>query len=119
MTVSYKDLYKDVNVGQSILIDDGLIELKVKRINAKGDILCTVVNGGLINSTKGVNLPGAHVNLPALSEKDREDLLFGIANDFDFVAQSFVRRGADVLEARKFLDKNGGKDIKILSLIHI
>ncbi len=117
MTVSYKDLYKDVNVGQSILIDDGLIELKVKRINAKGDILCTVVNGGLINSTKGVNLPGAHVNLPALSEKDREDLLFGIANDFDFVAQSFVRRGADVLEARKFLDKNGGKDIKIIAKI--
>jgi len=117
MTVSYKNLYKDVVVGQSILIDDGLVELRVNTVSPEGNIFCTVLNGGTINSKKGINVPGAHIQLPALSDKDKEDLLFGIENDFDFIALSFVRKAADVLETKKFLEKHNGKNIKIISKI--
>ncbi len=117
MTVSYKNLYQDVAPGYSILIDDGLVELKVKQVTPAGDIFCTVLNGGTINSKKGINVPGARIQLPALSDKDKEDLLFGIENDFDFIALSFVRKAADVLETRKLLEKHNGKNIRIISKI--
>lgn len=107
VTVSYKELYRDVKIGDSILIDDGLVGMRVERIEGK-DIVCTVKNGGDISDRKGVNVPGVELNMQFISEKDREDLLFGIQEDFDFVAASFTRTADDVREMRKLLDENGG-----------
>ncbi|QNU68013.1 pyruvate kinase [Ruminiclostridium herbifermentans] len=115
-TVSYKELYKDVSIGSKILIDDGLVELKVMEINNK-DIFCVVQNGGTIGNNKGINVPGAKLKLPALTVRDIEDIKFGIENDFDIIAASFVRKAADVAEIRKILEKNGGSDILIISKI--
>ena len=97
VTVSYKELYRDVKIGDSILIDDGLVGMRVERIEGK-DIVCTVKNGGDISDRKGVNVPGVELNMQFISEKDREDLLFGIQEDFDFVAASFTRT-ADNIDA--------------------
>src|SRR5699024_9349453 len=116
VTVSYKDLYKDVKVGDSILIDDGLVGMKVEKIEGK-DIVCVVDNGGDISDRKGVNVPGVELNMPFISPKDREDLLFGIQEDFDFVAASFTRTAEDVKEMRKLLDDNGGSSINIIAKI--
>src|SRR5699024_2083150 len=116
VTVSYKDLYKDVKVGDSILIDDGLVGMKVEKIEGK-DIVCVVDNGGDISDRKGVNVPGVELNMPFISPKDREDLLFGIQEDFDFVAASFTRTADDVREMRKLLDENGGSSINIIAKI--
>lgn len=116
VTVSYKDLYKDVKTGDSILIDDGLVGMKVEKIKGK-DIVCVVDNGGDISDRKGVNVPGAELNMPFISPKDREDLLFGIQEDFDFVAASFTRTADDVREMRKLLDENGGSSINIIAKI--
>ena len=115
-SITFKDLYKDVTVGTQILIDDGLIEMQVREINGK-DIVCTVVNGGYISNHKGVNVPGAHINMKFLSDVDKNDILFGIENDVDFVAASFVRCADDVYQIRKLLDDNGGKMIKIIAKI--
>ena len=91
-------------VGGSVLIDDGLIELQVEKITDT-DVVCRVVNGGPVSDKKGVNLPGANLSMPFISEQDRKDILFGIDCGFDFIALSFVRSKADVLEVRKMLDE--------------
>ena len=116
VSVTYKELYKDINVGTQILIDDGKIELEVIEIKDK-DVVCKVTNGGFLGNRKSINLPGTHVNLPSLKEKDVQDLKDGCMADFDFIAASFVRNAQDVKLIRKVLDENGGKDIKIISKI--
>jgi pyruvate kinase len=116
VSVSFKGLPDDVVKGTHILIDDGLIDMIVVEKNSV-DILCTVVNGGEISNNKGVNVPGIHVSLPFVSEKDRDDLLFGIENGFDFVAASFTRTAADIIEIRSILENNGGGSIKIIAKI--
>lgn len=116
VSVTYKDLYKDIEIGTPILIDDGKIELKVIEIKGK-DVVCKVTNGGMLGNRKSINLPGTHVNLPSLKEKDIQDLKDGCMADFDFVAASFVRSAEDVKSIRKVLDENGGKNIQIISKI--
>ncbi len=116
VSVSYKNLYKDVKKGTKILIDDGAIELVVDEIQGK-DIVCTVVHGNGLGSRKTINLPGTSVNLPALKEKDIEDLKAACAHDYDYVAMSFTRNVHDIEEVRKVLDENGGKDIKIITKV--
>lgn len=115
-SVTYKELAADVNEGDKILLDDGLIELTVSKIEGE-DIHCTVENDGIIKDRKGINIPGSHIRLPYLSEKDKEDILFGIKQDVDFIAASFVRTPEDVILLRRFLDKNGGGAIQIMSKI--
>ena len=116
VSVTYKELYKDVKPGNSILIDDGLIGLEVKKIKGQ-DIICKVVNGGVLGNKKGVNLPGVEVNMPFISPKDHDDILFGIKEGYDFIAASFTRTAADVKEIRDILEKNGGQEIKIIAKI--
>lgn len=114
--VTYDHLCEDVSVGAPVLIDDGLVELEVTAI-VRNTIECVVKNEGVVSDHKGVNLPGGHVNLPYLSEKDRSDILFGIKNDVDFIAASFVRTAFDVKLIRNLLDANGGSDINIIAKI--
>ena len=116
VSVTYADLPKDVHRGSRILIDDGLIELKVEDIT-ETDVVCKVVNGGVVKSRKGVNLPGVEVNLPSLMERDIEDLKFGVENGFDIVAASFIRSAEDVLKIRRVLEENGGGQMHIISKI--
>lgn len=114
--VDYKNIVKVVSVGSQVFIDDGLISVKVRAI--EGDTLqCEVENGGSVGSNKGVNLPGTAVDLPALSEKDKSDLLFGIAEGVDMVFASFIRNGAAVQEIRRLLADNGDPSIKIISKV--
>ena len=108
VSITYKQLPNDVEVGMAILLDDGLIELKVDKVTAT-DIECTVINGGFVSNKKGVNVPGADLSMPFISDVDREDILFGIKMGFDFLACSFVRSKADILEVRKILDENNAK----------
>lgn len=115
-SVTYPKLYEDEKPGNRILIDDGLIELLVKEVRGE-DIVCQVINGGVISAHKGVNVPNVHINLPYMSEKDREDILFGIRQDIDFVAASFTRTAEDVMQIRHLLDENGGEDINIIAKI--
>ena len=114
-SISYKGLINDVKEGISILIDDGLIEMKVEKITDK-EIICRVINGGFISNKKGINVPKAHLSMPYISEIDRNDILFGIRMGFDFLAASFVRCKNDILEIRKILDENNGK-MKIIAKI--
>ncbi len=114
--VTYNQLPRDLQKGSRVLIDDGLIELRVES-TTDTDVLCTVINGGVVKSHKGVNLPGIDVNLPSLTEKDVEDLKFGVANGFDIVAASFIRSAADVVKIRQVLEENGGGHIHIISKI--
>lgn len=116
VSITYKELYKDVKPGDSILIDDGLIGLEVEEIEGS-DIHCVVINGGIVSNKKGINLPGVNVNMPFISQKDRDDILFGIQEEFDFIAASFTRTADDVLEIRKILDENGGRDLNIIAKI--
>ena len=116
VSVTYQDLPKDLQKGSRVLIDDGLVELKVESIQGT-NVNCVVVTGGTISSRKGVNLPGVQVNLPSLKEKDVEDLKFGIANQFDYVAASFIRSASDVVKIRRVLEENGGESIQIISKI--
>lgn len=115
VSISYKNLPSDVKEGMAILLDDGLIELKVEEITDT-DIVCTVINGGFVSNKKGVNVPGAELSMPFISEVDREDILFGIKTGFDFLAASFVRCKEDILEVRKILDEHGAKT-KIIAKI--
>ncbi|MFU0824101.1 pyruvate kinase [Clostridium sp.] len=114
--VTYDTLYKDVKPGDSILIDDGLVGLLVEKVDGNR-IECKVVNSGVVSSKKGVNVPGVKINLPALTEKDKADLIFGCEQGVDLVAASFIRKAADVLAIRKVLEQNGGNDIQIFSKI--
>lgn len=116
VSVTYNRLYEDLDVGMRVLIDDGLIEMKVEQVDKK-DIVCRVINGGVVSNRKGVNVPDVDLSMPYISDKDREDILFGIAEDVDFVAASFVQKKEDILQLRKLLEKNGGEDIKIISKI--
>ena len=116
VSVSYKELYKDVAPGTKILIDDGAIELRVDEIVNK-DIVCTVVHGNPLGSRKTMNLPGTIIRLPALTEKDINDLKTACEHEYDFVAISFARNLDDIAQVRKVLDENGGKDIKIITKV--
>lgn len=115
-SVTYKDLPKDVSVGTRILIDDGLIELKVIDINDT-DVVCEVICGGEVSNHKGVNIPNVDLSMPYINDVDRSDIIFGIENDFDFIAASFVRCADDVLAIRKILDEYNCHDIKIIAKI--
>lgn len=116
VSISYKGLPGDVSAGKHILIDDGLIDMTVENVNGT-DIICKVLNSGKISNNKGVNLPGTFLSLPFISEKDRSDIIFGIKNDFDFVAASFTRSVADVIAIRSVLENNGGDNIRIIAKI--
>lgn len=116
VSVTYELLPEDVEVGSTILIDDGLVELRVEEIDGQ-DIHTVCVVGGAISNKKGVNVPGVAIRLPAITETDAGDILFGIENDIDFVAASFIRKAADVYEIRKLLRDNGGEGIQIISKI--
>ncbi|MBN1969026.1 MAG: pyruvate kinase [Candidatus Delongbacteria bacterium] len=116
VSINYIDLYKDVKVGDSILVDDGLIELIVSDIKGK-DIICKVANSGKLSNKKSINVPGVPIKLPYMNDKDKQDVLFAIKNDFDFIAASFVRNSTDLKILRNFLDDNGGNFIKIISKI--
>ena len=115
-SISFSGLYDDVNIGSKILIDDGLIELKV--IEKKdGGIICTVINGGYVSSNKGINVPNITLSLPFLSDRDRDDIKFGVENDFDFIAASFTRSAQDIEDLKDELEKNHCKNIKIIAKI--
>ena len=116
VSISYKELYKDVEPGTKILIDDGAIELKVDEVVDK-DIVCTVVHGNGLGSRKTMNLPGTIIRLPALAQKDIDDLKTACEHEYDYVAISFARNADDINQVRKVLDENGGKDIKIITKI--
>ena len=116
VSVSYKELYKDVKPGSKVLIDDGAIELVIDEIVDK-DIVCTVVHGNGLGSRKTINLPGTAVRLPALKQKDIDDLITACEHDYDYVAMSFARNKDDIDQVRKVLDENGGKDIKIITKV--
>lgn len=116
VSVTYPELHKEVSVGQEILIDDGLVALKVEEIDGQ-DIRCIVENGGALSANKSINIPGVHIHLPALTEKDVSDIRFGVENDFDFIAASFVRRAADVQAVREVLDRFGGQEVRIIAKI--
>lgn len=116
VSVSYEGLPDDLSVGNKILIDDGLIELNVDRIDGT-EIYCSIENGGVLGSKKSVNIPNVEINLPGLTPKDESDLIFGIKQKVDFVAASFVRKPQDVIAIRKVLENNGGGNIQIISKI--
>lgn len=129
VSITYKDLPKDVKVGNHILIDDGLIEMEVAEIKpcagAKAvkdsetpmDIVCRVLNGGMVSNKKGVNVPNVSLSMPYISEKDYSDIVFAVENDYDYIAASFVRTAEDVLAIREILEEKGGEDICIISKI--
>lgn len=116
VSVTYKELYKDVQPGTKILIDDGAIELRVDQVVDK-DIECTVIHGNKLGSRKTMNLPGTIIRLPALAEKDINDLKAACAHEYDYVAISFARNLDDIAQVRKVLDENGGQDIKIITKV--
>ena len=113
--INYSGLNHDVAVGNTILIDDGLIELCVEEVNGT-DIVCRVINGGELGERKGVNIPNVKIKLPALTEKDKADICFGIEQGFDFIAASFVRTADAVREIRNILDE-AGSGIQIIAKI--
>lgn len=115
VAVTYADITKDVVPGNTILIDDGLIELTVREVT-ETDVVCEVINGGGLSNRKGVNIPSVSINLPAITEKDKEDIIFGINQGVDFIAASFVRNADAVRQIRKIL-KDGNSDIAIISKI--
>ncbi len=114
--ITYDKLHEDVHPGNRILIDDGLIELRVDKI-AGEDIVCTVENGGKVSDHKGINVPDVHISMPYLSEKDMADIRFGIEQDVDFIAASFVQCAEDVQKIRWFLEEHGGSSIHIMAKI--
>lgn len=115
VSITYKNLKNDISVGSTILIDDGLIEMVVDEIE-ETDIICTVINGGPISNNKGVNVPGAILSMPYISEVDRSDIMFGCDMGFDYLAASFVRSREDVLEVRKIIEESGSH-MKIIAKI--
>ncbi len=116
VSITYKNLYNEVNVGTVILINDGLIRVEVIEIQGT-DIKCKVIDGGALTNRKSINIPGKNINLVSPTEKDIEDIKFGITGGFDYIAASFVRTPQDVLNVRKILEENGGEHIKIISKI--
>ena len=116
VSITYKNLYNEIKPSTIILINDGLIKIEVIEIN-NTDIICKVIDGGKLTNTKSINIPGMEVKLPSPTEKDIEDIKFGIKAGFDYIAASFVRTAQDVLNIRKILEENNGKHIKIISKI--
>ena len=116
VSTTYKALPSQVSLGTSILIDDGRVRLRVAG-TTEDEVRCIVVNGGKVSNRKGVNIPNQSLDLEYISEADRQDILFGIEMDVDYVAASFVRSGADVKVLRSLLNENGGDRIKIISKI--
>ncbi|MDN3681612.1 pyruvate kinase PykF [Vibrio tapetis subsp. quintayensis] len=116
VAVTYLGFAKDLTAGNTILVDDGLIEMEVIS-TSETEVKCKVLNNGALGENKGVNLPGVSVQLPALSEKDKADLKFGCEQGVDFVAASFIRKEEDVKEIRELLNANGGENIHIISKI--
>ena len=116
VSITYDGLAEDVEPGKRILIDDGLIELEVKNINGN-EITCKVLNGGELGERKGVNVPNVPVRLPALTKKDREDIIFGVEQGIDFIAASFVRSAEGILEIRALLKECGAPHIPIIAKI--
>jgi pyruvate kinase len=115
VSTSYKSLAATVVPGDTILVDDGLISMKVDAVDTvKMTVTCTVENDGMLGETKGVNLPGKIIHLPAITEKDKSDIEFGIKNNIDFIAASFIRKASDVLEIRELIKDT---NIKIISKI--
>ncbi|MBO5476689.1 MAG: pyruvate kinase [Clostridia bacterium] len=114
--VNYAGLPQDVEVGGHILIDDGLVDLLIDEIDGT-EIKCTFQNSAVLKGRRGVNVPGAKLQLKAMTEKDKSDLKFAVENDFDFVAASFIRKPEDVIEMKKYLDSCGEHHIKIISKI--
>lgn len=115
-SVTYDNLYRDVKPGNTILIDDGLVGLTVEKIE-ENKVHCIVANSGFVSSKKGINVPNVSIKLPALTEKDKSDLIFGCQQEVDMVAASFIRKALDVLAIRKVLEQNGGSEIQIFSKI--
>lgn len=116
VSITYKDLPRQLKPGNQVLIDDGLIRLEVKQ-TTDTDIICSVLVGGPVSNHKGINIPNIHLDMTYLSPQDEADLLFGIEQDVDFIAASFVRSKEDVISMRKFLDYHGGHNIRIISKI--
>ena len=116
VSINYMDLPQDVRQGTVILLDDGLVSLAVDAVEGS-EIHCTVQNGGPLSSNKGVNVPGVEVRLPSVTDRDVEDILFGIGKGIDFIAASFIRKSADILAIRRLLHENGGDGIQIISKI--
>lgn len=117
-SITYNKLVEDVTKGSTILLDDGLIQLRVTSVDLEKGLIHTVAeNSGTLKNKKGVNVPGVQVQLPGMTEKDAKDILFGIEQEVDFVAASFVQRASDVMEIRKLLEENGGKDLQIIPKI--
>lgn len=116
VSITYDRLPRDVTAGNKILIDDGLIELEVLSVNSTR-ITCTVKNGGVISDRKGINVPNVSLSMPYMSKKDEEDILFGIEQDVDFIAASFVRTADDIKEIKNILINNGGRSIRIIAKI--
>lgn len=115
-SITYKGLTKDVKKGTIILIDDGLIKMEAEEVTDT-DIVCRILNGGTVSDHKGINVPNVNISMPYISEKDRLDIIFGIENDVDYIAASFVRSADDVLQIRKILEEKNCNDIKIISKI--
>ena len=115
-TITYRDLPKDLKGGERILIDDGKLELRVDHCT-ESEVHCVVVHGGIVRNRKSINIPHSRLSLPYLSEQDKNDILFGIQQNVDYIAASFTRNKEDVISLRKFLDYHGGHDIKIISKI--
>ena len=116
VAITYEDLHNDVKAGDRILIDDGLIEMKVVRLDGT-DIVCEVINGGMISNKKGVNVPNVELSMPFISETDYSDIVFGIENGFDFIAASFARTADDILQIRKILEEHDCKSVNIIAKI--
>ena len=113
VSVSYKDILQDVEEGMTILLDDGLIAMKVDKLTST-DIICKVINGGVLGDKKGVNIPGAKLSMPFISQKDYDDIVFGIENGFDFIAASFTRTADDILEIRRIFQE---KRLQVMNII--
>ena len=115
-SISYENLASDISVGSRLLMDDGLIAMEVLSIKDE-DIVCRILNSGTIKNKKSVNVPGAVLSMPYMSEKDKRDIIFGIENDVDFIAASFVRTCYDVLEIKKILEEHNGTGTQIIAKI--
>ncbi|MEG2348338.1 MAG: pyruvate kinase [Clostridia bacterium] len=116
LAITYKGLPNDISIGSHVLIDDGLIDLLVDSINGT-EMYCTIENSGSLRGRRGVNVPGAKLQLAAMTQKDKEDLKFGVENDFDFIAASFIRKAQDVIDMKNYLKSLGNNTIKIISKI--
>ena len=115
-SISYKELYEDIKIGGEILVDDGLLRFKVTGVDGN-KIHTKVTVGGMIKNHKGVNIPNVIIRLPAITEKDIDDIIFGCKMEVDFIAASFIRKASDILDIKKVLAENGGEHIKIIAKI--